>query len=356
MRPFDFDRERAPAAADLEQRAQRLFACHRADPRRNRAVALRQQSKVSRLERLGNLSPAAQTWIDSRRRAELFQRRFEADVLPAAASPNPQRIARAVEASVLRIEVDVELAGATPRLDLERAVLGLFVALFEPTNHRPEIDRVELPLNLSRVHDNPSLAAGLAGCQIGAARTPVGPTVVDEAEVAKSLVHEDERRRWLGACGHARQKSDADAFAEAAIGYPHGRLQESLHGRENDRSGRERMRPCKVDSRSLRPLQGPEPAQLLERFLEALRIKLLDAHPPQRAGGSPGCQSNRRHGWRQRLHCGGGLVPCLVELTAHGRVGAQAALRQAQRAKLDRAQPSGAGAHIITRSSKVQGP
>jgi hypothetical protein len=37
------------------------------------------------------------------------------------------------------------------------------------------------------------------------------------------------------------------------------------------------MRPCKVDSRSLRPLQGPEPAQLLERFLEALRIKLLDA-------------------------------------------------------------------------------
>jgi hypothetical protein len=67
-------------------------------------------------------------------------------------------------------------------------------------------------------------------------------------------------------------------------------------------------------------------------------------HPPQRAGGSPGCQSNRRHGRRKRLDCGGGLVPCLVELTAHGRVGAQAALRQTQRAELDRAQPSGAGA------------
>ena len=99
-------------------------------------------------------------WI-GRDRVEFLHRRLGTRALPAPGSPNPQRVARAAEAAVIRVEIDLDLAGATPRLDPHRQALGPLGKLVEPTNHRPEIDRVELPHHVTRLHDNPQLMVRL---------------------------------------------------------------------------------------------------------------------------------------------------------------------------------------------------
>jgi hypothetical protein len=79
----------------------------------------------------------------------------------------------------------------------------------------------------------------------------------------------------LSGCGFARQKAEADTFAEAAIGKLERSSHEPLDSAKDDRSGQKRMRPLKVDFRPLRKLFGAKPTQLLDRFLEALGLELL---------------------------------------------------------------------------------
>src|SRR6476661_105545 len=95
-----------------------------------------------------------------RERVELLHRRIGTRALPAPGSPNHQGVARAVEASVIRVEIELDLAGATRRIDPDCEALGTLGKLLEPTNHRPEIDRVELPHHVTPLDHNASLCFG----------------------------------------------------------------------------------------------------------------------------------------------------------------------------------------------------
>ena len=113
-----------------------------------------------RLEPLGNLMSTPLAGRIGPARVQLLHRRLGTHALPAPGSTNRQRVARAVETAVIRVEIDLDLAGATYRIDPDREALGPLGKLVEPTNHWPEIDRVELPHHVRCLDHNPSLCFG----------------------------------------------------------------------------------------------------------------------------------------------------------------------------------------------------
>jgi hypothetical protein len=80
-----------------------------------------------------------------------FSRRFASAAVPA----DPKRITGLVEASIVRVEIKIELSASPGRSHahgprLVRPSLGRG----QPPLHRPEVNGIELPLDLATIHSH----------------------------------------------------------------------------------------------------------------------------------------------------------------------------------------------------------
>jgi hypothetical protein len=146
------EREEPPASPDLEQRKQAFPAGESAHPLADWALGAHECAGIRLGELFGDLAPVAHARRLATRLLESLERRLSGRAVPAG-SANPKRIARPVKATIVRVEIEIDLTTSPGGSDANRPRINPPLGgLGQPTRHRPEVDGIELPLDLATVH------------------------------------------------------------------------------------------------------------------------------------------------------------------------------------------------------------
>ncbi len=151
--PVGLDGEETPVSSDLEQGKQALPAGKRAYPLTDRAVGTQEGTEIGLGKFLGDLASVAQPGHLRVGLVECLERRLSGRIASPAGATDPKRITGLVEASIVRVEIEIDLIASSSGGDAHGPRLGPpSLGIGQPAHHRPQINRIELPFDLATIH------------------------------------------------------------------------------------------------------------------------------------------------------------------------------------------------------------
>ena len=134
----------------LEQRRNPPLPRDSADTLADRPVHAAEKLGVGPLELLGQLAPYSRAGF-CRRRAECLERHLALCVRTSGGAADAKRVPGPVEAPVIRVEVEIDVVDGADGCDRRRLGAALCGMLLQPADDRTQVQRVELPLELTHV-------------------------------------------------------------------------------------------------------------------------------------------------------------------------------------------------------------